>query len=169
MGPAHRGYLAAGCADRTDDEATVTNIFSFSLDGDTLGRLFMPRAGTFELLQASVIQEQFVVDAIAVESAVGRCRLVYSEWEEDDPGTEGKAWVSEYAIELAVGEQIAFGTYSAAFGPEQRNTGPVLDQLKQEAEEDFMLCAKLLGRSVRRDLVIDDETPERPKPGANLH
>lgn len=145
----------------------MTQNFSFSLDGDTLGRLFMPRAGTFEILQASVIQDQFVVDAISVESPGGRCRLVYSEWEEDE--RDGKAWVSEYAIELTVGDQIAFGTYSAAFAPEQRNTGPVLDQLKREAEEDFMLCAKLLGRSVRRDLVIDDETPERPKPGANLH
>jgi hypothetical protein len=32
-----------------------------------------------------------------------------------------------------------------------------------------MLCAKLLGRSVRRDLVVDEEMPERPKPGKSLH
>ena len=151
------------------DVDTVTQRFDFSLDGDTLGRLFMPRAGTFELLQASVIQEQFVVDSISVDSATGRCRLVYSEWEEDEPSGRGKQWVSEYAIELTVGGQMAFGTYSIAFGPEQRNTGPLLDQLKGEAEQDFMLCAKLLGRSVRRDLVIDEDMPERPKPGASLH
>ncbi|MEM9301663.1 MAG: hypothetical protein AAGE01_06110 [Pseudomonadota bacterium] len=141
--------------------------FSFSLDGDTLGRLFMPRAGTFEILTASVLQEQFVVDSVVVESPGGRCRLVYSEWEENETGQ--KKWVSEYAIELVVGEQIAFGTYALSFGPDQPNAGALLDQIKGEAEEDFMLCAKLLGRSVRRDLVIDEEMPERPKPGKKLH
>ena len=143
--------------------------FIFSMSGETLGRLFMPRAGTFEVLTASVVQEQFVIDSLAVESATGRCRLLYSEWEEDETSNSGKVWVSEYAIELKVGELIAYGTYSTSFMPDQRDSGVLLDQLKREAEDDFSLCAKLLGRSVRRDLVIDEEMPERPKPGANLH
>lgn len=129
----------------------------------------MPRAGTFEVLQASVMQEQFMIDVVAVESPTGKCRLVYSEWEEDSADRTTKLWVSEYSIELTVGELIAFGTYSTSFTPDQRDTGLIIDQLKREAEDDFVLCAKLLGRSVRRDLVIDEEMPSRPKPGSNLH
>ncbi|MDX1571197.1 MAG: hypothetical protein R3200_11990 [Xanthomonadales bacterium] len=143
--------------------------FVIRLDAEALGRLFMPRAGTFEVLQASVIQDQFLVDAVGVESEVGKCRLLYSEWEEDADDPNNKLWVSEYSIELTVGDLIAFGTYSTSFTPDQREAGMVLDQLKREAEDDFILCAKLLGRSVRRDLVIDEDMPNRPKPGSNLH
>lgn len=147
----------------------VNQDFLFRLNGEALGRLFMPRASTFEVLKASVVQEQFVIDAVVVESTSGLCRLLYSEWEEDDSSGATKVWVSEYALELRLGDAIAFGTYSTSFTPEQRDSGFLLDQLKREAEEDFILCAKLLGRSVRRDLVIDEEMPDRPKPGANLH
>ena len=143
--------------------------FVIRLDAESLGRLFMPRASTFEVLQASVVQEQFVVDAVGVQSETGKCRLIYSEWEEDADDPDNKLWVSEYSIELTIGDLVAFGTYSTSFTPEQREAGLVLDQLKREAEDDFILCAKLLGRSVRRDLVIDEDMPDRPKPGSNLH
>jgi hypothetical protein len=142
--------------------------FDFSLSGETLGRLFMPRASTFEVLTASVVQESFVIDSVRVESPSGRCRLTFSEWEEDAK-EGGKLWVSEFGIELAVEEHIAYGTYSTSFSPEQRDAGVLLERLRRDAEEDFMLCAKLIGRSVRRDLVIDEDMPERPKPGSNLH
>jgi hypothetical protein len=143
------------------------NEFMFHFNADTLGRLFMPRAGTFEVLGASVLQESFVVDSVVVASESGRCRLTYSEWEESE--SEGKLWVSEYAIELEACEQVAFGTYATTFSPEQREAAMLLEQLKRDAEADFMLCAKLIGRSVRRDLVVDEEMPDRPKPGASLH
>lgn len=150
-------------------EAQLTGSFVFRLDGEALGRLFMPRAGTFEILQASAIQESFVVDSILVQSEGGRCRLTFSEWEEEDPRGEGKLWVSEFAIELTVDELIAFGTYSVSFDPDQRGSGAPLEQVRREAEEDFILCAKLLGRSVRRDLVVDDEPPGRAKGDTSFH
>ena len=71
--------------------------FVFRLDAETLGRLFMPRAGTFEVLQASVVQDQFVVDAVGVQTDGGKCRLIYSEWEEDAEDPNNKLWVSEYS------------------------------------------------------------------------
>ena len=145
----------------------VDNQFVFRFDADTLGRLFMPRAGTFEVLDASLLQDSFVVDSVVVTSDSGRCRLTYSEWEESE--SEGKLWVSEYAIELEACERIVFGTYATTFSPDQREAAMLLEQLKRDAEADFMLCAKLIGRSVRRDLVVDEEMPERPKPGASLH
>lgn len=145
------------------DEPQLTGSFVFRLDGETLGRLFMSRAGTFEVLQASALQESFVVDSVLVQSESGRCRLTFSEWEEEDPRNGGKLWVSEFAIELTVDELIAFGTYSISFDPDQRGSGSALEQVRHDAEEDFILCAKLLGRSVRRDLVVDEEGPDRSK------
>ncbi len=150
-------------------ESQLSGSFVFRLDGESLGRLFMSRAGTFEILQASALQESFIVDSIEVQSRSGRCRLTFSEWEEEDPQRGGKLWVSEYAIELTVDELIAYGTYSVSFDPEQRQSGAPLEQIRREAEEDFILCAKLLGRSVRRDLVVDEDSPLRPKPGARFH
>ena len=150
-------------------EPQLTGSFVFRLDGEILGRLFMSRAGTFEILQASALQESFVVDSIEVQSESGRCRLTFSEWEEEDSPVGAKLWVSEYAIELTVDDLIAFGTYSASLNPEERASGALLEQIRRDAEEDFMLCAKLLGRSVRRDLVVDEETPDRPKSGDRFH
>ncbi len=141
------------------------HLFRFELDADELGRLFMPRASTFEVLQASVLQESFILDSVNVESSHGSCRMTYSEWEEDDAGGQ-KVWISEYAIELVLDSVIAYGTYSASFKPEQRESGALLERLKRDAEEDFMLCCKLLGRSVRRDLVVDDEPGGR---GGSVH
>ncbi len=131
--------------------------FRFDMGAEELGRLFFPRASTFEVLQASVLQESFILDSVVVDSTIGQCRLTYSEWEEDDAGNN-KVWISEYAIEMTVDEVLAYGTYSASFKPDQREAGVMLERLKRDAEEDFMLCCKLLGRSVRRDLVVD-ETP----------
>lgn len=141
--------------------------FVVRLDAETLGRLFMPRATTFEVLSNSLVQEQFVIDTIDIVSEQGRCRLVYSEWEEGEG--EDKVWVSEYAIELNMGGMLAYGTYGATFPPQQRAASMIMNQIKREAEEDFILVAKLIGRSVRRDLVVDEDTPERMSPGANLH
>jgi len=131
--------------------------FEFQLSAEDLGRLFMPRASTFDVLQVSALQESFILDSVVVESSSGQCRLTYSEWEEDDAGGS-KVWISEYAIELNTDDHLAYGTYSASFKPDQREAGVLLERLKRDAEEDFMLCCKLLGRSVRRDLVVD-ETP----------
>lgn len=143
--------------------------FLFRLNAETLGRLFMPRASTYEILKASIIQESLVLDSLMVESANGVCRLTFSEWEEDLPEQKEKLWISEFAIELTVNEVIAYGTYAISQAPDRREAGMMLEGLRRDAEQDFMLCAKLLGRSVRRDLVIDDDTPEQAKPGANLH
>lgn len=139
--------------------------FNFELDGEQLGMLFMPRAGTFEILQASVVQEQFIVDQVQVDSPRGSCRLVYSEWEEGEGET--KRWISEYAIELVVDAQIAYGTYGLSLAQNDRHGGMLLDRLKRDAEHDFMLCAKLLGRLVRRDLVIDEDSSSGSK--SRLH
>ena len=143
--------------------------FVFPLNGETLGRLFMPRASTFEILKASIIQESLVLDSLRVKSSNGECRLTFSEWEEAPPDQSQKLWTSEFAIELTVDDVIAFGTYGISQIPDRREAGLILERLRRDAEKDFMLCAKLLGRSVRRDLVIDEEMPQRPKPGANLH
>ncbi|MDJ0657040.1 MAG: hypothetical protein QNJ40_22970 [Xanthomonadales bacterium] len=145
-----------------------SHVFSFELGAETLGRLFMPRASTFEVTASSNIQESFVVDSVLVQSSQGECRLAYSEWEEEHP-QQGKVLVSEYAIELNVNGVLAVGTYSEAFAPDQRGAGPALEQLKRDAEDDFMLCAKLLGRSVRRDLVIDEDPADRPQGPARFH
>lgn len=141
--------------------------FVIRLDAETLGRLFMPRATTFEVLSASIVQEQFVIDTIDIVSEQGRCRLVYSEWEEGEG--DDKSWVSEYAIELNMGGMLAYGTYGATFPPQQRAASMIMNQIKREAEEDFILVAKLIGRSVRRDLVVDEDAPERLSPGPHLH
>lgn len=143
------------------------HVFQFELGAEDLGRLFMPRASTFEVLQASVLQESFALDSVVVESPGGVCQLTYSEWEEDGSGSS-KLWISEYSIELNIDEVLAYGTYSASFRPEQREAGIMLERLKRDAEEDFMLCCKLLGRSVRRDLVVD-EAVEPARVGSNLH
>ncbi len=152
---------------------TMTNDWSedfvFRFDPEILGQLFMPKAGTFEVFSEPVELSEFVVDQVEITGESGRCVLAYSEWEEDDPLGEGKVWVSEFSIALTCGETTAFATYSTSFRPEQRDAGIVMDRLRKDAEEDFMLCAKLLGRSVRRDLVVDEDMPARAKPGANLH
>jgi len=149
--------------------AKLDHEFVFSLSGETLGRMFMPRASTFEILKASIVQESLVLDSLKVTSGKGECRLTFSEWEEDLAEQNQKLWICEFAIELTVDELIAFGTYGTSQAADRREAGMILEQLRRDAEQDFMLCAKLLGRSVRRDLVIDEEMPERPKPGASLH
>ena len=149
--------------------ADLDHEFVFPLSGETLGRMFMPRASTFEILTASIIQESMVLDSLRVKSGNGECRLTFSEWEEDQPEQNQKLWISEFTIELTVDDVIAFGTYSISQIPDRREAGLMLERLRRDAEKDFMLCAKLLGRSVRRDLVIDEEMPDRPDPGANLH
>lgn len=146
------------------------NEIEFRLTAEEIGRLFMPRASTFEVLSASVLQEQFVVDSLMAESERGRCRLTFSEWEEDAAEGSGKLWVAEYAIELCIGDTIAFATYSTSFTAEQRDSPLLYEALKRAAENDFMLCAKLIGRSVRRDLVIDqDLNDDRIQPGMAVH
>jgi hypothetical protein len=149
--------------------APLDQEFLFAFNGETLGRMFMPRANSFEVLENSLIQEALVVDSLRVKSDSGECRLSFSEWEQDEADQEQKLWVSEYSIELRVNQLIAFGTYGLSYLPQQPAAGLMLERLRQDAEEDFMLCAKLLGRSVRRDLVIDELGPERPKSGSNLH
>jgi hypothetical protein len=149
--------------------AALDHAFVFPLNAETLGRMFMPRASSFEVLKASIIQEYLVLDSLRVKSTNGSCRLTFSEWEEDQPGKNQPLWISEFAIELTVDEVVAFATYSISQAPDRREAGLMLERLRRDAEEDFMLCAKLLGRSVRRDLVIDEETPDQPTPGANLH
>ena len=84
----------------------MNRTFNISMNGDTLGRLFMPRAGTFEVLEASVLQEQFVVDSIHVDGADGRCRLAYSEWEEND-SNGAKAGPPGTAMKVATMTAIA--------------------------------------------------------------
>ncbi len=150
-------------------ETRTEQPFVFMFDGETLGQLFMPNAGQFEVLQASAVQEEYIVDSLEVVSQTGRCRLIYAEWEEDNPLGRGKWWTSEYAIELAVGEQIAYGVYRLSFPPEQGDVGVMLDRLRLDAEEDFMLCCKLIGRLARRDLVVEDEPPTRQKSRGKLH
>lgn len=129
-----------------------------TLSAEQIGRLFLGRAHTFEVIDSPVPQGSFVLDSVLVESDNGKCRLTYSEWEEDTQN-QGKILVSEYAIELEIGELLTYATYSVSFPADQRGSVSLLDQLKQDAENDFMLCARLLGRSVRRDLVIDEELP----------
>ena len=131
---------------------------TFTLTAEQIGRLFLARAHTFEVLDAPAPEGGFVLDSVIVESDNGKCSLTYSEWEEDSPH-QGKLLVSEYAIELQLGELLAYATYGAASAIEQRGSVHLLDQLKLDAENDFMQCARLLGRSVRRDLVIDEELP----------
>ena len=143
--------------------------FLFAFNGETLGRMFMPRASTFEVLEQSPVRETLVVDSLRVQSESGQCRLSFSEWEQDQPEQEQSLWVCEYAIELSVSSLIAFGTYGLSFRPQQPEAGLMLERLRRDAEDDFMLCAKLLGRSVRRDLVIDELTPEQPKTGGKIH
>ena len=130
----------------------------------------MPNASTFEVLGSSAIQEQFVIDSLLAESTRGACRLTFSEWEEDAPESGRKIWVVEYAIELNLGDRIAFGTYSTSFPVDERGSAVAHDALKRTAENDFMLCCKLIGRSVRRDLVVDqDISEEGPQPGVKVH
>lgn len=143
------------------------HLFNIELNAEDLGRLFMPRASSFEVLQVSPLQESFILDSVVVDSNSGGCRLTYSEWEENDSGG-AKIWISEYAIELNINEVLAYGTYSTSFNPEQRETGVMLERLKRDAEEDFMLCCKLLGRSVRRDLVVDAPA-DPPRTESKLH
>lgn len=128
------------------------------LTAEQIGRLFLGRAHTFEVIEQPVPAGSFVLDSVVVESDNGKCRLTYSEWEEDSP-MQGKLLVSEYGIELEIGDLLAYATYGVSFPADQRGSVNLLDQLKQDAENDFMLCARLLGRSVRRDLVIDEELP----------
>ena len=131
--------------------ADLDHEFAFRLKAETLGRMFMPRASTFEILKASIIQESLVLDSLKVKSSNGECRLTFSEWEQDLPEPNQKLWISEFAIELTVDDVIAFGTYGISQVPDRREAGLMLERLRRDAEEDFMLCAKLLGRSVRRD------------------
>ncbi len=135
------------------------------LTGEQIGRLFLGKAHTFELMEGPVSQSAFELDAVVVDSPDGVCRLAYAEWEEDQAAD--KLLVCEYAIELKIGQLHAYATYSASIGPEQRGGSQLVDQVKRAAESDFMLCAKLLGRSVRRDLVIDDD--DGPVAGEKFH
>ena len=57
---------------------SLNHEFIFSLKAETLGRMFMPRASTFEILKASIIQEPLVLDSLRVGSANGSCRLTFS-------------------------------------------------------------------------------------------
>lgn len=145
--------------DRLNDAVTI------HLTADQIGRLFLGHAHTFELMDGPVSQSAFELDSVVVDSPDGLCRLAYAEWEEDDRAD--KLLVCEYAIELRIGQLHAYATYSASIGPEQRGGSQLVDQVKKAAENDFMLCAKLLGRSVRRDLVIDDE--DGPMVGEKFH
>lgn len=143
--------------------------FAFVLDAEAIGRLFMANAGNFEVVQSSAIQDEYLVDSIDVASPLGKCRLAYCEWEENNPNDDEKWWVSEYAIELTVGQRIAYGTYRLSYSLDQGNSGAMLDRLREDAENDFMLCCKLIGRSVRRDLVVDEDITDHTIQSQQLH
>lgn len=150
-------------------ERTADSHFAILLDAETLGRLFMPNAGSFEVLSSSALQDDYIVDSLDVASPLGKCRLVFSEWEENSTTGEEKWWVTEYAVELTIGTRVAYGTYRFSYSLDQGDTGVILDRLREDAENDFMLCCKLIGRSVRRDLVVDDEVIEPTGQSQQLH
>lgn len=143
--------------------------FAIVLDGESIGRLFMPNAGTYEVVPGSPLQEEYVIDSLNVVSPSGKCRLVYSEWEEDGTVNGEKWWVMEYAVELAIGSHIAYGTYRHSYSSDQGESAVIIDRLRADAENDFMLCCKLIGRSVRRDLVIDEDIMEHANQSQQLH
>ncbi|MEM9530520.1 MAG: hypothetical protein AAGA23_06355 [Pseudomonadota bacterium] len=145
---------------------SLSDVIQISLTAEQIGRLFLGRAHTFELVDTPPGESAFELDNVVVDAPGGRCRLTYSEWEEDAAGG-AKVLVCEYAIELRIGDMNAFATYSASIGAEQRGGNQLVEMVKRAAEDDFMLCAKLLGRSVRRDLVIDDE--DTPLAGEKFH
>ncbi|MCG8464662.1 MAG: hypothetical protein MI750_07405 [Xanthomonadales bacterium] len=148
--------------------ANVDTHFALMLDAESLGRLFMPNAGSFEVIAEPAIQDEYIVDSLDVASPLGKCRLVFSEWEENNAEDE-KWWVTEYAVELTIGERIAYGTYRFSYSLDQGDTGVILDRLREDAENDFMLCCKLIGRSVRRDLVVDDDLVDTNDTTQQLH
>lgn len=143
--------------------------FAIMLDAESLGRLFMPNAGSFEVVKTPIIQDEYVVDSLDVISPAGKCRFVFSEWEENSTSGDEKWWVTEYAVELSINSHIAYGTYRFSYSLDQGDTGVILDRLREDAENDFMLCCKLIGRSVRRDLVVDDDIMEPNSQSQQLH
>ncbi|GAB4194267.1 MAG: hypothetical protein Tsb002_25590 [Wenzhouxiangellaceae bacterium] len=143
--------------------------FVIMLDAESLGRLFMPNAGSFDVINSTLVQEEYMVDSLDVASPQGKCRLIFSEWEENSTTGDEKWWVTEYAVELNIGGRLAYGTYRFSYTLDQGDTGVILDRLREDAENDFMLCCKLIGRSVRRDLVVEEDVMEVSSHSQHLH
>jgi hypothetical protein len=112
----------------------------------------------------SCIEDDLIVSQLVAMDDAGSCavRLVEQEFaDEQEPDAVWHDWV----LEVRVGKVIVSGHYSL------RTTAAPLDWdwHAREAENAFERACVLLGRRVRRGLVIEEPLPRELPPRANRH
>jgi hypothetical protein len=114
---------------------------------------------------SSCVDDKLVVNSLAaMDDAIGNyVRLVEQEFVEDDePDTVWHDW----ALEISIGKVLTTGHWQIP-----SNAPPMEWQWNaREAEKAFARACLLLGRRVRRGLVVDEPLPmEEPPPRSSRH
>ncbi|MCB2263427.1 MAG: hypothetical protein LGR52_10940 [Candidatus Thiosymbion ectosymbiont of Robbea hypermnestra] len=145
-------------------EPDWNNPLPLSLTPAMLIHSLMTTASAVHTGWSSCIDEQLVVSSLmSLDDTVGNyVRLVEQEfYEDEDPDA---AW-HDWTLELRIANVLISGHWQVAI------TAPPMEWTwyAKEAERAFERASLLVGRRVRKGLMVDDPTPEQLPPRASRH
>jgi hypothetical protein len=113
---------------------------------------------------SSCIESTLVIgETLAADETTGNwCRLVEQEFVED--GQEDMVW-RDWSVELRIGDVYVIGHWQLPVSASPMEW----DWQTREAEQAFEKACVLLGKRVRKGLVVEDPNPQAAPPNVRRH
>jgi hypothetical protein len=136
--------------DTTKEEPDWDAPLTISLTPAAILNTFFASADSVHTGWETCIEDELIVaeTTVVAESSANHCRFIEQEYSDQDSG--GESW-HDWTVELQIGEVFLLAHWRARISASPADW----EWCAAEAERAFTNAAALLGRRVRRGLVVD--------------